>query len=302
MSPESEILTKLYGEIKLSLTARTDLSIPEQRAILERLHEAASEPIDVIYENCTCPGTTRPAIWCKPLSAEPSTVILYLHGGAGYAGSPSSHRKLAGHLAKAARAHALVLDYRLVPEHPFPAALDDISLAYQWLLDTKYKPSQIVFAGDSAGGNFAISSVLKAKQDGKPLPAAVVTFSPWVDMEVTGQSQHFNADKDVLTPPGVGPLICQMYLAGESPKNPLANALYADFEAMPPMHISVGEWELLLSDATRLADRAKAAGVDVVLEIASEMQHVYHFMAGSSPDADGTILRVGKWLQDKFDH
>jgi len=300
MSPESQILVDLYNAIKEGLTSRPDVSLGEQRAVLERLHEVAAEPTDVTYEETRCPGTVRPAIWCKPLLAHSSRVILYMHGGAGYAGSPSSHRKLAGHLAKAAGSTALVLDYRLAPEHPFPAALEDVVSAYKWLMDQGYKPRNIVFAGDSAGGNFATASALKVKELQLPLPAAVVAFSPWIDMEVTGESQKFNADKDALSPPGVGHVISQLYLGSESPKNPLANVLYADFSGMPPINISAGGWEVLLSDATRLAERAKAAGVETELEVSPEMQHVYHFMAGNAPEADKTIREVGSWLKTKF--
>ncbi|KIW81106.1 hypothetical protein Z517_04129 [Fonsecaea pedrosoi CBS 271.37] len=300
-SKESQILVTLYNGIKERMMASPPMSIQDQRALLESLHEPASEPTDVTYEEVRCPGTQRPAIWCKPLDANPSQVILYLHGGAGFAGSPSSHRKLAGHLAKAAKSLALVIDYRLVPENPFPAALDDAVAAYQWLLSKGFDAKNLAVAGDSAGGNFATASVLKLKQLGIPLPAAVVAFSPWVDMETKGESQISNADKDALSPPGVANITVSLYLGDKvSPKEPLANPLYADFTGMPPFHISVGGWELLMSDGVRLAHKIREANVEAHLEVAPEMQHVYHFMAGRAPEADRTISEVGEFLRSKF--
>lgn len=300
-SKESQVLHDLYTGMRTRMMSNPSMGIDEQRALLEFLHEPASEPAEVTYEEVRCPGTDRAAIWCKPLSMSSTSVILYLHGGGGFAGSPSSHRKLAGHLAKAAGSPALVIDYRQAPEHPFPTGLEDASAAYMWLVqDKNYNPQNIGFAGDSAGGNLVTALGLKLKQEGRPLPAAVAAFSPWLDMECTGESLVTNAETEALTPPGMLGIISKMYVAVGSPKDPLANPLYGNFAGYPPMHISAGGAEALMSDATRLAERAEKAGVDVTLEIVPEMQHVYHFMAGRAPEAIKTISEVGDWFKEKL--
>ncbi|OAL44216.1 hypothetical protein IQ07DRAFT_663521 [Pyrenochaeta sp. DS3sAY3a] len=300
-SKESKALHELYTSIKTRLMSNPCMSIDEQRALLECLQDPASEPTEVIYEEVQCPGTIRQAIWCKPLSASKISVILYLHGGGGFAGSPSSHRKLAGHLAKAASSQALVIDYRQAPENPFPNGLEDASTTYEWLINSQgYKPQYIGIAGDSAGGNLATALGLKLMKEGKPLPAAIAAFSPWLDMESTGESMIKNADTEALAPPGMLSVIATMYIGSASPKEPLANPLYGNFIGFPPLHISVGGHEALLNDATRLANNAKMAGVDVTLEVVPEMQHVYHFMAGRAPEATKTISEVGAWLKDKL--
>lgn len=302
-STESKILTNLYTSMKERMMANPDMSLEDRRSLLELLHEPASEPTKVTYEEVQCPGTKRPAIWCKPFTTgKIESVILYLHGGGGFAGSPSSHRKLAGHLAKAAESLVLVTDYGLVPEQPFPEGLNDAVATYMWLVDVKgYEPHRIALAGDSAGGNVAVALGLKLKQLGARLPAAVAPFSPWLDMECTGESLTFNAEKEALTPPGMLNFISSMYLGqNTSPKDPLANPLYGDFKGYPPLFISVGGWEALLSDSTRLADRAREAGVEVKLEVAPEMQHVYHFMVGRAPEANKTISDVGNWLRERL--
>lgn len=216
------------------------------------------------------------------------------------AGSPSSHRKLAGHLAKAANSFVLLPDYSLAPEQPFPAGVDDAVAAYKWLVHAKgYRPSQLGVAGDSAGGNIATALGLKLKELKIQLPVGIAAFSPWLDMECLGESLVANEKTEALNPPGVLHVIAKMY-AGEDLKNPFANPLHGDFSGYPPLFISAGGYEALLSDSTRLADRAKRAGTDVTLEVAPEMQHVYQFMAGTAPEADKTITDVGNWFKKKF--
>lgn len=282
------------------MLANPTMSIAEQRTLLEALHRPASEPTGVTYEEVNCPGSELPAIWCKPTKISASKgVILYLHGGGGFAGSPSSHRKLAGHLAKASDTYVLVTDYALVPERPFPEGLSDAVAAYKWLMESQGHESKGVgIAGDSAGGNLSTALVLKLKQEQMPLPAAVAVFSPWLDMECTGESLVFNAEKEALAPSAMLQFISKMYVGEQtSAKDPLANPLYGDYSGFPPLNISVGGFEALLSDSTRLAERAKMAGVDVTLEVSEGMQHVYHFMAGNAPEANETLNKVGAWFK-----
>lgn len=203
-------------------------------------------------------------------------------------------------MAKAAGCYALVTDYRRVPTHRFPAQLDDIIMTYKWLLQQGIPSRGIAFAGDSAGGNFGSTVTLKLKNAGDPLPGAIVAFSPWIDMEATGESLKYNAKNDVLAAPGTEAYYSQLYRGDAGAKDPLTNPLYADFAGFPPMYVNAGGWESMVSDAERLEERARKAGVDTVLEISPEMQHTYVLMAGRAPEADKTIAEIGSWLKLKL--
>ncbi|OAL18766.1 hypothetical protein AYO20_11712 [Fonsecaea nubica] len=278
------------------------LDLEGQRQQVGRLGDLATEPTEVTYEEETVPGSNLPAIWVKPVHANPSQVILYFHGGGGFAGSPSSHRKLVGHLAKRAGCYGLVTDYALVPECPLPAnRLDGLS-TWNWLTGEKgFAPNQIALGGDSAGGNVATGVALSLKEQHQSLPAAVVAFSPWIDMENLGESLKSNADTDFLSPPGMADMAVAMYLGGTtSPRDPFANPLYANFTGMPPMNISAGGAETLRDDAVRLAEHVKKAGVETELEIVPNGQHVYHFAVGREPEATRTVEKVGDWLRAKL--
>ena len=299
-SPESQALVDIYKAIIGNAKDNPGLSLEAQRMLVDNLHSAAAEPTDVTYEEVQCPGTRRPAIWCKPVTASSSHVILYLHGGAGYAGSPSSHRKVAAHLAKAAGSYALVLDYRLTPENVFPAAMDDAVSAHRWLLGTGVPSTHIATAGDSAGGNLAVASVLKLKELGVELPAATVLFSPWLDMESTGATMKTNAETDAVISAEGGAASAAMYLGSASPRDQLANPLYADFKGMPPLYVVVGTAEVLQSDSERIVELAKEAGVEAELELVEQAQHVHVFMAGRAVEADKSISNAGTWLKRKF--
>jgi epsilon-lactone hydrolase len=298
-SKESGALFAFFSDLAARVAANPGMAPADLRTTFEELHSTASEPTDVSYDEVQCPGTVRPAIWCKPLSvtAQPPPVILYFHGGGFVTGSPSSHRKLVAHLAKASGCHALVLDYRLAPEHGFPSAVEDAVAAYKYLLhDLKIPASRIATAGDSAGGNLAVSSVLKMRDLGLELPAAIVGFSPWVDMEVKGKTLTTNAKTDALVSLAGMQMMAMGYLQGFSVQDPIANPLYADFKGMPPMYLTAGTHETLQDNAEMLAERAKGAGVKVELELSEGMQHVYQFMAGRAPEAVKTISEVGAWL------
>ena len=297
-SKESQALADLFRNIAGRADPQMDLEA--RRTLMEELHTAAAEPTDVTYQEVHCPGTVRNAIWCRPVSSSAAPAVLYFHGGGFVTGSPSSHRKLAGQLAKAAGCHVLVLDYRLAPENPFPAAIEDAVSAYKWLMEQGYSAKRIAMAGDSAGGNLAVASVLKFRELGLQLPGAIVGFSPWVDMEVNGKTMSSNAKTDVLVQAEMVSLLVGAFLRDASPKDPLANPLYADLKGMPPMYLTAGSWETLQDNAERLAERAKQAGVSVDLEISEGMQHVYVFMAGKAPEADKSINDVGKWLKQKL--
>ncbi|KAL6240302.1 hypothetical protein RBB50_012789 [Rhinocladiella similis] len=300
-SKESTAQVDLFKAMAKIIAAHPGLDLELNRLLFEEPHRLASEPTDVTYEDVQCPGSVRPAIWCKPLGTSPSHVVLYFHGGGFSTGSPSSHRKLAGHLAKAAGCFALVQDYRRAPEHPFPAQIEDAVAAYEWLLqDRGLSNHHIATAGDSAGGNLAVSSVLKMRELGLPLPSAIVGISPHVDMGQVGKTLITNAGTDALVDRATLSVMLSSFLGGASKENPLANPLHADLTGMPPMYLCVGSWEMLQDDAQMLADRAKEAGVEVELEISEGMQHVYPFMAGNAPEANKTIDNIGDWLRKKL--
>jgi monoterpene epsilon-lactone hydrolase len=298
-SKESEGLRNLYVELSGRMAANPQMDLENMRDLFERFHRAAAEPEGVAYAEAIAGGV--PGLWCLPDGAPADHAVLYLHGGGYSTCSPQTHRKLAGHLASAAAVRTLVLDYRLAPEHVFPAQIDDSVAAYRSLLAQGISADHIAIAGDSSGGGQAASTVLKMRELGEELPGAMVAFSPLYDLEVKGASMETNAATDALIQREMPLGMVAMYL-GESgsASDPVANPLYADLAGFPPSYLAAGGYETLLDDAVRFADRAQAAGADVTLEIVPEMQHVYVFMAGRAPEADQTIANVGGWLRAKL--
>ncbi|PYE15987.1 acetyl esterase/lipase [Williamsia limnetica] len=295
-STESAALKAHYRSITDRLAANPEMGLAAMRSIFEELAVQAAEPEDVTYAEVDTEEVR--GLWCVPAGAPADKAILYTHGGGFVGNTVHSHRKVAGHLAKAAGVRAFVLDYRLAPEHPFPAQIDDAVAAHQWLHAQGFSGADLAVAGDSAGGNLAISSVLKLRDLGEELPAAIVTVSPWLDMELVGKTLESNADNDALISLGVVTMMSQMYLGSDgSATDGLANPLHADFSGIPPLHITVSEAEALLSDSERLAERAGQAGVDVELRTVPDQQHVFTFMAGRAPEADAAIAAAAAWLR-----
>jgi len=238
-----------------------------------------------------------PAEWLIPTGASSSRVVLYLHGGSYVAGSIVSHRSLAANIAHAARARALIIDYRLAPENPYPAAIQDSVSAYRWLMDNQVTPDQITIAGDSAGGGLALALVLSLRDGNLPLPAAVVCLSPWTDLAATGESWKTKVDVDLVIDTRMESEFARMYLGDVDPRSPLASPLYANFKGLPPLLIQVGTDGVLLSDSSRLADRARTAGVDVTYEEWEGMQHVWQFAASFIPEGRQAIAVIGDFIQ-----
>jgi acetyl esterase/lipase len=301
-SKESDALRAHFQSMTDRMAANPEMDLVTLRGTLEELHERAAEPTGVTYEEITIDGPAGelPAIWCIPLDGADDRVILYTHGGGFVTNTRHSHRKLAGHLAKATGCRALVLEYRLAPEATFPAQLEDAIAAHQWLIDQGIAAEHIATAGDSAGGNLATAIALKLREDGRPLPAAVVGFSPWYDLEGTGSTMDTNADKDAFVQRPVVEHLGGQFIGTGSLKDPLANPTYADLAGLPPLFLTVGSHETLQDSVEQFADRAKNAGVEVTLEVAEGMQHVYPFMAGRAPEADATISDAGRWLRPKL--
>lgn len=294
-SAESDALRAHYQSMSDRLIANPSMDLTSMRNMLEELHLRAAEPVGVTYGDVEAGGV--PALLCTPQEADPDRIILYLHGGGFVVNSIHSHRKLAAHLAKAVGCAALVLDYRLAPEHPFPAQLDDATAAYRWLLDEKGTADHIAVVGDSAGGNLATALTLKLRDEDLAVPAAIVGFSPWYDMECQEGTLETNATTDAFVQRPVIENMAQMYLGETAPTHPLANPLHADPSGLPPMYLAAGGHETLQDNSERFAELARNKGVDVTLEITPQMQHVYVFMAGRAPEADATIAKVAQWLR-----
>ena len=238
-----------------------------------------------------------PAEWLAPAGAAPPRVALYIHGGAFYSGSLAGARPVAAALALAGCARVLSIDYRLTPEHPFPAALDDARAAYEWLLAGGLAPDRLVLVGDSAGGNLALALLVQLRDRGRPLPAAAAALSPTVDLTLAGETWATRARRDLLLNRDKIRAAVDLYLRGQDPRAPLASPLYADLGGLPPLLLLAGSEECLLSDAARFADKARAAGVAVTLEIGDGMQHGWHLLHGFLPEGRQALDRVGAFIQ-----
>lgn len=293
-SKESDYLRALYQNWMDRMTANPEMGIDDMRALFDEWAKPTMEPESVTYKNEVVAGID--AIWALPIESDRSKVLIYTHGGGFAVGSADSHRKLAGHMAKALGVTALVLDYRLAPENPFPAQIDDAVAVYRELLNRGLLAENITTIGDSAGGNLAVASVLKFREFGLPLPSGVIVFSPWLDMELTGETLNTNEETDALVKRPVLEAMVGMFLAenGDA-KDPLANPLHADFTGFPPLYIAAGAMETLLDDSRRLHSLAIDAGVNSSLSVVDGMQHVFPFLAGRAPEADTEIQKIAKW-------
>jgi monoterpene epsilon-lactone hydrolase len=279
--------------------ARPDMPLDELRLIFEHWGDVTAEPGDVDYLETNTDGV--PAMWAVPKGSAEDRVVLCFHGGGYVTASMYTHRKLYGHLAKAIGCRALIPHYRRAPEHVHPAPVDDAVTAYKWILDQGITPQHIALTGDSAGGALAVTTLLRARERNLPMPAATMPLSPWVDMEMTGESLVSNRERDVLVQKEVVEIMAMTFLGdGGDRRDPLANPLYADLKGLPPMYIQVGGDETLLDDSRRLAERAREAGIEVTLDIFPEMQHVFHFAAGYAPEADDAIRKLALWVRPKL--
>jgi acetyl esterase/lipase len=270
-------------------------SVERRRGAMEKA--AFRLDADIKSEAVTANGV--PAQWITAPNADTGRNVLYLHGGGYTIGSIKTHRCLAGWISRAAAARVLIIDYRLAPEHPFPAAIDDTVGAYRFMLDSGVKPSRAVIAGDSAGGGLAVAALLAIRDAKLPLPGAAVCLSPWVDMEGTGESMRTKADADPMVASGSLGDMAAAYLGGKDPKTPLASPLYADLRGLPSMLIQVGTAEVLLDDSKRLAERARAAGVEAIYEPWENMIHVWQIFVPMLDEAKQAVERIGQYIREK---
>jgi len=291
VSPEALKL----NEILRNAPKAVDMDLPHQRQAGEHAEDMTSEPQGVTYEE----AYPVDGLWATPHSWDGESAIVYLYGGGYVISSPHSRRKLAGHLANASGACALVPRYHLAPERPFPAAVEDAAADYRWLLEKGYRPERVVIAGDSSAGGLTVATMLKLREDGAPLPAGAVPISPWVDLACTGETLETRATVDLTATKASLQRMAGQYLHGADPRTPLASPLYADLSSLPPLLVIVGGDEVLLDDSVRLARAAGIAGVDTTLYIGAGMQHVFPIYCGVIPEADAAVAMIGEWIRSR---
>jgi epsilon-lactone hydrolase len=283
------------------LTSRPKPPDPTPEMLRERFDKLADflpGPDDLTSEAVNADGV--PGEFISAPGADASRCIYYLHGGGYVIGSVRTHRVLGYDLSKASGARVLSMDYRLAPEHPFPAGLEDAVTGYRWLLARGVKPEHVVIAGDSAGGGLAVATLLALRDRGLPMPAAAVCFSPWVDLLGEGESMRTRADVDPMVQKEALLWYTDLYMDGGDPRDPLASPLYADLSGLPPVLIQVGDAETLLDDSIRLADRLKAAGVSAELEVWDRMIHVWQVFAPVLSEGREAIAKVGAFISAKL--
>ena len=242
-----------------------------------------------------------PAEWITAPNAADDRVLLHLHGGGYVIGTMRGYRAILARLSRASGCRVLGIEYRLAPENPFPAAVDDSVAAYRWLLAQGYDPRKIALTGDSAGGGLVVALLVALRYLGEPMPAAGVCMSAWVDLEGTGESMTTKAEEDPIVQKEMLDFMAQLYLGDRDRKTPLASPLYADLRGLPPLLIQVGSAETLLDDSTRLAERARAAGVEVDLQVWDDMIHVWPLFAPVLPEGQQAIEQIGDFIRQKTD-
>jgi phosphinothricin tripeptide acetyl hydrolase len=288
-------LLELYFRLQHAFAPKSgETDVRKERAELDGLGAMFKLPKGIQTVKELADGV--PAEWLIPPVVADGRVVLYLHGGSYVAGSINSHRSLAANIAVAAKARVLIIDYRLAPEHPHPAAVGDAVTAYKWLINNQVDPRHLAVAGDSAGGGLALALLISLRDGKIPLPAACVCLSPWTDLAFTGETWKSKAAVDLIIYAYKELEFAGMYLGGLDPKTPLASPLYADLKGLPPLLVQVGTDEVLLSDSTRLVDRAKQAGVNAVIDEWEKMQHVWQFAAGFIPEGRRAIARIGEFI------
>jgi epsilon-lactone hydrolase len=275
------------------------LTPAEARASFSAMIAAAPLSPDIVFEQTTLGGV--PTLTSHVPGDAAGRALLYLHGGAYVIGSPQDYRSLTGELGRAAGARVFVPDYRLAPEHPFPAAVDDAMAAYRALLASGASPASIVVAGDSAGGGLALAMLIAARDAGLPMPAGALVVSPWVDLACVGATMTSKACEDPSLRRDGLLSMAKHYLQSAPANHPLASPLHANLEGLPPLLIQVGSAEILLDDAIRLAGVAAAAGVPLRLEVWPDMPHVWHFFQFALREGREAIQQAGAWLRGRLD-
>ena len=240
------------------------------------------------------------AEWLTPKDHMEGKLLLYLHGGGYVIGGCDMHRQIVSHIARAGRIRTLLPEYRLAPEHKFPAAIEDAVAIYRSLLEMGIKAEDIIIAGDSAGGGLTVATMLALRDAGDPLPAAAVLLSPFLDVTGSGESIKTRAAQDPWFHPEYLSYIADYYCEPHQRRFPLVSPVFADIEGLSPMFIQVGDDEILLSDSERIADQCIAAGIEVELEVWPEMWHVFQVFTRKMPESRKAIDKTGAYIQSRF--
>lgn len=264
------------------------------RAWFVHLMRVIPTPEAAKLESSSCPV---PAYWIRPENARNDRIILFVHGGAYMLGSPQTHLELTYRLAKNANALALSLDYRLVPENPFPACIDDVLAAYRYLLNEGFSPQHIAIAGDSAGGGITLLSAQRIRDEGLTAPGCLVCFSPWADFTGSGESVLKNAEHDAMVDGKLLPFLAQMILQGRDPV--ASSPLFANLAHLPPLFLQCGDSEVLYDDSRRLAESYAKAGSSVVYDPWAGMTHVFQGFPMYIPEAIEAVERAAAFIREK---
>jgi monoterpene epsilon-lactone hydrolase len=295
-SQESLLVRQYLMTAKASQTAGTGIEIARQG--LEALSSLTPVAPDIIVEKTKIEDI--PAEWVIAPNAVEDRVFLYLHGGAYIMGSCNTHRYLASKLSQSTAARVLVPEYRLAPENPFPAAIEDAVKVYRWFISSGITPDKIIIGGDSAGGGLTLATLLSLKGEDEALPALAVLLSPWTDLEGTGESMKTRAEVDPWLSPDATRAIPTLYTRDLDLSHPLVSPIYADLSCLPSMLVHVGNDEILLSDSARLVDRAREAGVEVTFKVWDDMWHVFQTFA--IPEGQQAIDEIGEFVQKHFNY
>jgi monoterpene epsilon-lactone hydrolase len=298
-STQAKEFADFFGALS-ARSANPNLDLETVRDVIETMHLATTEPEGVSYAEVDAGGVQ--ALWCIPADSDPDRVLLHNHLGGTVVASMHSDRKAAAHIAKAAGARSLVLNFRRSPEHKFPAQIEDVRNAYNWLLQQGYRPENIASVGHSVGGNFAVGLAIALRDEGAALPGAIVSISPWVDLTLTNETYTSNADTDRLLSRPLAEFFRSSWLdgTGVSPEDPRVSLLFADLSGLPPIAVFWGSDELLAGEDAEFARRAEAAGNDVLVRAVEEGQHSFIIGAGWVPEVDEAIAEIGSWLKSKL--
>lgn len=287
-------LTNAFLRLVVKPVWRPDLSIDELRSRAAKIDARLARGAPPIAIEETVTGGV-PATWFGEPALAARGTILYLHGGAWVIHLPGVYRRFATLLSQLTGMRVLMPDYRLAPEHPFPAAIDDCFAAYGWLLDQGYAERPLVVAGDSAGGGLALVTLMRARSAVLPMPDCAVMLSPAADLTFSGPSVRYNADADPMFSSTSIDLLADKYCPGQDLRNPRLSPLFGSWDGLPPLLFHVGSTEMLLDDAVRAHDRARQAGVDATIEVYREVPHVFHVFAWL-PEAKAATRAIGAYI------
>jgi len=289
-------MERVIGLLKQFQSMTEETSVESTRRGLDQLAAMSKIPEDITFEPVKINNVEGE--WIMAPDVIENKVLLYLHGGAFVAGSIDTHRDLISRISRAAEIKVLAINYRLAPEHPFPAGLDDCFETYKWLMSEKcYKPNNIIIGGDSAGGTLTLSVLIKLRDQNIPLPAAAFCLSPATDMTGSGESYTTKAEVDPFLTPELGQLVLDNYLGDIDPENPLVSPLFANLHGFPPIYIQVGTSEILLDDSKRIAQKLEEANVDVELDIWEDMVHVFAAFAQFAQEPKDAIEKIASFIK-----